>query len=197
MKYLILFLMINLNICYAESNRYDAFEHINETKTFNVGARSDAIPFSFKNKSGDFDGFSIDIVKEIHRQLEIKFDSKIKLTFIEVTSANRISKIANHQIDIECGITIPSWERETLVDFSIPFFIDYVKLFTTNKDLILSKIGVLTGSTTIASISRAYPNIELVELPDMNTGMEKLRKGEIDGLSNIYILLKYMTKHNI
>lgn len=197
-KILFFVLFINLNISYAEINnstRYDVYANIKETRKLNVGARIDGTPFSYKAPSGGFDGFSIDIVKELHKKLESDLNIKIKLNFIPVTAEDRIFKIQNHQIDLECGLTTPTWDRENDVDFSIPFFIDYVKLFTINKNINQSKIGVSRGSTMKLILSRAYPNMNIVEIADMNSGLEQLRKGEIDGLINIYILLKALIKN--
>lgn len=197
LKFLFILFFININISFAEtkSGGYDVFDHIKQTQTLNVGARTDTVPFSFRNQSGDFDGISIDIAKEIHKQLEQELKIKIKLVFIPVLSETRIQMIVSNKIDLECGITVPTWERDKLVDFSIPFFIDYVKLFTINKDIYKSKIGVLKGSITGVSVTRQFPNISIVEISDMNVGMEKIRKGELDGLANIYILLKTLIKN--
>ena len=112
------------------------FEKINRTGKFTAGTRTASIPFAFRKEQGDWVGFSIDLIKELHRRLERNLVKKITLDLKEVTPKTRIPMVVNRAVDIECGSTTYTRSRDEKVDFSINFF------FTGAQ--ILIKKGVLS-----------------------------------------------------
>ncbi len=175
-------------------------DRIERTGVFNAGTRMDAIPFGYRNKQGQLAGFSVDLIREIHRRLEQRFNRPLKLQLHEITSANRMEWVINGMIDIECGVTTPTWSREAQVDFSIPFFGNGARVMTLQnaiahlQDLKGKRIGVATGTTTADILAEHVPEAIAVEVPDMATGFERFRRGELDGLANIGIVLRAMVE---
>lgn len=173
-------------------------DRIERTGIFNAGSRADAVPFGYRNKKGQLAGFSVDLLGEIHRRLEKRFGRPLKLQLHEVIPANRMELVINGTINIECGVTTPTWTREAQVDFSIPFFGNGTRIMTLQstatqlQDLKGKRIGVAAGATTAAILAEHVPEVITVEVPDMATGFERFRRGELDGLANIGIVLRAM-----
>lgn len=175
-------------------------ERIARTGVFNAGTRGDTLPFAYRNKKGELVGISVDLLDRLYRRLEQHFGHPLKLELHEVTPANRIELVESGAIDIECGTTTPTWEREARVDFSIPFFLNRTRIMTlentANKlqDLQGKRIGVITGSTTIDILAEHVPGVIMVEIPNMASGFAQFNKRELDGLANIGILLRAMVE---
>lgn len=173
-----------------------ALERIARTGALNAGTRADAIPFSFPQADGRLDGLSVDVLREIHAAAERRLGKPVELRLHAVTPANRIDKVRGGVVDLECGITTPTWDRETAVDFSVPFFGNGTRILALRgtarspEDFRGKRIGAVKDSTTLAILATAAPGAHVVEIPDMAAGMAMLEKGELDGLSNLGIVLR-------
>lgn len=174
-------------------------DRIGNTGVFNAGTRADALPFAYREKKGKQErlvGFSVDLLGEIRKRLEQRFGRPIEMKLQVATASNRLELVASGVIDIECGITTPTWERQERVDFSIPFFGNGTRVMalrTTAKrleDLRGKRIGVVAGATTAAILAEHLPDAVLVEVPDMDVGFAKFERGEIDAVSNVGIVLR-------
>lgn len=175
-------------------------DRIERTSVFNAGTRIDALPFGYRNKKGQLAGFSVDLLGEIHQRLEKRFGRTLKRQLHETTPANRIELVVNATVDIECGVTTPTWTREAQVDFSIPFFGNGTRIMTLEskaaqlQDLKGKRIGVAAGTTTAAILAEHVPDAIPVEVPDMATGFAQFSQGQLDGLANIGIVLRAMVE---
>ncbi|WP_186407985.1 amino acid ABC transporter substrate-binding protein [Candidatus Accumulibacter aalborgensis] len=176
-------------------------ERIGNTGVLNAGTRADAMPFGYRAKvAGERDerlvGFSVDLIELLRQKLAKKFDREIETRLRVTTAHDRLNLVASHAIDIECGITTPTWERQKVVDFSIPFFGNGTRIMllrTTAKgfaDLRGKRIGVGAGTTTAGILKQHVPDAVIVEVPDMDTGFRMFARGELDGLSNVGIVLR-------
>jgi polar amino acid transport system substrate-binding protein len=171
-------------------------ERIAATGVMNAGARTDAVPFGYRLPDGKLGGLSVDVLEEIRDAIEARLKRPVELRLHPVTPADRIEKVQSAAIDIECGITTPTWGREELVDFSIPFFGNGTRILAlrgavkTLDDLHGKRIGVIKGSTTFNIITTNVPGAKPVEVADMESGVAMLERGEVDGLSNLGIVLR-------
>jgi len=129
-RYAILGLGVFLGVLmiFGIADAQSTLERIDKRGEFVVGAREGSIPFAFYDEKGDWGGFSMDIAKEIHKRIEKKLGKSIKLTFKPVDPKTRIPLVANRTIDIECGSTTHTIERDDVVDFSITFFLTGTRL---------------------------------------------------------------------
>ena len=170
-------------------------DRIAQTGVLRAGTRADAIPFGFRDDSGDLVGFSVDLLEEIRKAAEAKIGRPVRLDVVAVTSSDRLQKITSGQIDIECGITTPTWDREAQIDFSIPFFRDGTRILAfrdtveAKPDIGSMRIGIATGTTTKPILAAALPAAEVVEYPDMKSALQAMNKGEVDGIANIGVVL--------
>jgi polar amino acid transport system substrate-binding protein len=114
----------------------------------------------------------------------------------EVTPSDRVQLVAGHDIDIECGITTATWEREQRIDFTIPFFENGTRIlaprsrFKSLDELAGRRVGVVRNSTTREVVTQSLVNPQIVEVADMDEGFRLLADGSLDGLANIGIVLR-------
>ena len=143
----------------------EVLERIARTGVFSAGTRADALPFAYRDGKGRLVGFSVDLLEQIHQRLEQRFGRPIDMQLRAVTASNRIEWVASHAIDIECGITTPTWKREEAVDFSIPFFGNGTRIMTLRStatqlnELRGKRIGVAAGATTANILGQHAPEV--------------------------------------
>src|SRR5512147_2123719 len=98
-------------------------EKINRTGVFTVGTRTASPPFGFINKQNEWVGFSIDLSKQIHKNLEKKLNKSIKFELKESTPATRIPLLSSGIVDLIAGTMTDTRPRRDSVDFSLTFFV--------------------------------------------------------------------------
>lgn len=123
---------------------------IHDDGIITLGVREASIPFAYSD--GDHTvGYSytiaLRIVDEIKKALGI---SDLKVREIVVTSANRVPMLLNNQIDLECGSTTHTVERESQVAFSDSFFQYAVRMITRKKSGI-SDFADLAGKPVVTT----------------------------------------------
>ncbi len=160
-----------------------------------AGTRANAAPFAQKIASGEFKGFSVDLLQEIRAAAEKAVNRSVRVELSEVTPSDRLQRVAKGELDIVCGITTPTWDRESLVDFSLPFFRDGTRVMMYRGkagevvDVGQLKIGVVKNTTTVAVLKDRLPAATLRDYPNMGEAMRGLEKGEVDGVANVGVVL--------
>lgn len=160
-----------------------------------AGTRANAAPFAQKIASGEFKGFSVDLLQEIRAAAEKAVNRPVRVELSEITPSDRLQRVAKGELDIVCGITTPTWDRESLVDFSLPFFRDGTRVMMYRGkagevvDVGRLKIGVVKNTTTVAVLKDRLPAATLRDYPNMGEAMRGLEKGEIDGVANVGVVL--------
>lgn len=139
----------------------DVLEIIKERRYMVIAHREASFPFSFVDGNGAVRGYSIDLcmqlVDVVRRELKL---TELPIRLLPVTSANRITKIAAHDANLECGSTTNNAERRKLVDYTIPHFISASRFLVRSGrnlqsiDDLREKTVVSTKGTTNLSILR-------------------------------------------
>ena len=170
-------------------------DRIAETGVLKAGTRADAIPFAFQDDDGQLVGFSVDLLEAIRAAAEARVGRPVQLTLSVVTPADRLQRIESGELDIVCEITTPTWDREKIVDFSVPFFRDGTRILAFRETLRTTPdpkdmlIGVAEGTTTASILKDALPGIRTRDYPTMNAAFAGLSKGEVQGVANIGVIL--------
>jgi polar amino acid transport system substrate-binding protein/glutamate/aspartate transport system substrate-binding protein len=177
-------------------------EKIAKNGEFVVGVRDGAIPFGFISKENEHVGFSVDMAKEFHKALEKKLGKSLKLTFKTTNPKTRIPLVANGTIDIECGSTTHTIEREETVDFTITIFLTGTQLLVKKgsgiksyRDLPGKKVGAAQGSTNEKAIrdlnekGEIKPAANIVVYQEHSQGFLALERGILDAYCTDGILL--------
>lgn len=133
---------------------------IKDTGVVTVGHRESSIPFAYLDDQQKPIGYSMDICAKVVRSLknELKM-SNLEIKYVPVTSQTRIPLMANGTIDIECGSTTNTVERQKQVAFAVTTFITGTKLLVKKdsgvksyKDLKGKPVVVTQGTTNERAI---------------------------------------------
>jgi ABC-type amino acid transport substrate-binding protein len=115
-----------------------------------LGVREASIPFSYfdgKRTIGYSQTIALQIVDEIKKTLGMP---QVKVHEITVTSSNRTPMLLNNQIDLECGSTTHTVERENVAAFSNSFF-QYAVRMITRKSTGITDFPDLAGKAVVTT----------------------------------------------
>lgn len=140
---------------------------IKETGTITVGHREASIPFSYLDDKQQPIGYSMDLCGKVVDAVkaELKMPG-LKVTLQPVTSSNRIPLLQNGTIDIECGSTTNSVERQKQVAFGNTTFVIHVTAAVKKSSPIQSladlngKTISTTSGTTAVPLMKKYKRTE-------------------------------------
>ena len=167
-----------------------------ESGKLRAGTRAAVPPFATRRENGEFEGFSVDILKLITKSLSQRFNKGIKLEISEITTANRFSAVSSGDVDIVCGLTTVTRGREKYIDFSVPFFVDGTRILVRRDKTVESvsalkgaSVGVLQYSTTVAILENYAQEVNAIAFDDMDKAMQSFVAGRIAGVSNVGVFL--------
>ncbi|CAL93059.1 transporter substrate-binding domain-containing protein [Azoarcus olearius] len=131
---------------------------IKDSGTITVGHRESSVPFSYLDADQKPVGYAMDLCAKVVDAVkdELKLP-KLEVKYQAVTSQNRIPLMQNGTIDIECGSTTNSVQRQQQVGFSVNYFVTSVRM-AVRKDSGIKDIGDLNGkpvATTTGTTSDA------------------------------------------
>jgi glutamate/aspartate transport system substrate-binding protein len=141
----------------AGGEEIDTLEKIKATNAITIGHRDVAVPFSYVDAKRQPIGYSMDlcmrIVDAIKTSLKMpRLDVKLR----PVTAGNRFPLLANGTIDIECGSTTNTIERQQQVSFLVTTFVTATRFawkksakFTSMNDLKDKTVVAVAGTTNV------------------------------------------------
>ncbi len=124
---------------------------IAETKTITIGHRDSSIPFSYLDDKQQPIGYSMDLCMKVVDAVKAKLkmpDLQVKLN--PVTSATRIPLMANGTIDLECGSTTNTAERQKQVAYAPTTFVT-ANRFVANKSSNVKMLADLKGKPVVST----------------------------------------------
>jgi glutamate/aspartate transport system substrate-binding protein len=150
-------LLIALAVCIlavspaGAQERTGTLKKIETTRTVTLGHRESSIPFSYYNDQQQVIGYSheimLNVVDAIKRELRLP-DLRVKL--VPVSSQNRLTLVQNGTVDLECGSTSNTVERQKQVAFSNSLFIIGTRLLV-KKDAGIKDFPDLAGRTVVTT----------------------------------------------
>jgi glutamate/aspartate transport system substrate-binding protein len=147
---------------------------IKETGTITVGYRESSIPFSYLDDKQQPIGYAMDLCMKI--VAAVKADLKmpgLKVQLQPVTSSNRIPLMQNGTIDLECGSTTNSVERQKQVSFGPTYFVINVTAAVKKNSKIKSladlngKTISTTSGTTSVPLLKKYQKTQNIEVKEI------------------------------
>src|SRR5215471_16295508 len=172
-----------------------------QTGVANLGYRETSRPFSFVDKDGKPAGYSVDlclqVIDAVRQTMKLP---ELKVEWVPVTPADRISKLVKGTIDLECGSTTITFGRMEQVAFSHMIFVDGGSLLATTasgisgvKDLAGKRVGMIPNTTTdkalAAALAAASIKAQMVTVADHKEGLLGLEEGKLDAYASDHILL--------
>jgi ABC-type amino acid transport substrate-binding protein len=166
-------------------------EKVARTGTFVVGTRTGSPPFGFIDRQNQWGGFSVDLARLVHANIEKKVGKPVKFELKESTPATRIPLLTSGAVDLIAGtMTITRARRESL-DFSITFFVTGAQFLVKKgspirgvRDIAGKRIGAQQGSTNEKFLRERHPQAQLVVFPDQPAAFTALAQGKIDAYTN-------------
>ena len=137
----------------------DTLKRIRETNTILIGVRESSVPFSFIDAQKQPQGYSVDLCARVADAVKVELKlPKLDVRFIPVTSANRIPALLEGKIDLECGSTTNTRDRQKQVAFAYTTFVAGIKMLAKKasnvnsvEDLRGKNIVVTKGTTSDCS----------------------------------------------
>jgi glutamate/aspartate transport system substrate-binding protein len=97
---------------------------IREAGVISLGYRDASVPFSYLDEAQRPIGYSMDLCRHIVQAVKNRLGLReLELRFVPVSSATRVSLVANGQVDLECGVTTNNVERQRKVAFTITTYV--------------------------------------------------------------------------
>jgi ABC-type amino acid transport substrate-binding protein len=188
---------------------------IRDRGTILIGYRENALPFAFLNKGGQPVGFSVDICRGIAADVARTLNRDLlepdappwqvgtRMVFVPVAADARLPKITAGEIDLECGSTTATAERQKSVAFSPVFFLAGTKLMapigadgrtiTSYRDLAGKPLVVAAGTTTAEVVRRlagtTTPPIQVAEVAGLDAAYTDLTGGKAEAFASDDVLL--------
>ena len=179
----------------------DTLGQIKKSAEIRLGYRTDAPPMAFNDESGQPSGYSVELCRRIadavKEQLKL---SSLKVTFVPLTTEERIDAIVNNKADIECGATTMTLSRREKVDFTAMTFLtggSILSLADSGIDAIANLAGksvaVVTGTTSQsgleAYLEKNLIQAKVVEVANRDEAMKRLQAKQVDAFASDQIVL--------
>jgi glutamate/aspartate transport system substrate-binding protein len=124
---------------------------IKDSGTVTIGHRESSVPFSYLDDKQQPIGYSMDLCNKVVDAIkaELKMPN-LKVGYNPVTSQNRITLMQNGTIDMECGSTTNSVERQKQVSFGVTTYVTGIKMLV-KADSGIKDISQLDGKPVVTT----------------------------------------------
>jgi len=144
--------------------------------------------------SGNVGGFDNDLAKEIARDLGLRPD---QIQFVDILIEDRIPALQEGRVDIVVEVMTITPDRKQLIDFSRPYYIAGQSVLVPRsnraisglRDLANKEVCVISGSTSIPTLTEFSPRANLVQAPSPSECLDMVKDGEVDAMSTDDIIL--------
>ena len=164
-------------------------KRIAEKKTIVLGVREGSNPFSYLDAKQQYIGYSIDLCMKIVDAVKAHLKMPdLKVTMTKVTPQIRIQMVVNGEVDLECGTTTNTMERQKTVAFTVSTYFTGTRLLVKPSSLIRNfkdlkgKTVVVTTGTTNERAIKEYNlqeslGIRFVQARDHHEALAAIDKG--------------------
>lgn len=162
-------------------------EEIKAKNEIVIGVRNSLPPFA-KFENGEFSGFEVEFAKKLGETI-LGSGASIKLVGVE--AKDRVSKLEDDSVDLMVANFTVTPEREKVIDFSMPYFADYMgiiaktnsnlKDFSDFKGKKLLVVPKTTSDEYIQKNKGKFVGVEIVYCENFADCYKKLLNNEADG----------------
>lgn len=172
-----------------------------------LGYRQASVPFSYLNARNEPIGYSIELCKALVTSIEDAVNRSLAIRWVPVTADNRVDAVASGQVDLECGSTTSTLERQKRVAFSPIMFVAGTKVMVRQdaqirslRDLASKKVAVTAGTTNekaMRDLDRKFHlGMQLQVVPDHSQGFAQVAGGQSDAFATDDVLLYGLIAEN-
>ena len=164
-------------------------KRIKDKKTIVLGVREASVPFSYLDDKKQYVGYSVDLCMKIVDAVkaELKMPD-LKVSMVTMVPSARVQMVMNGDVDLECGSTTNSVERQKMVSFVVTTFFTGTRMLVKTeskikdyKDLKGKPVVVTSGTTNERAIKNynldESLNMRFVQVKDHNEALAALDNG--------------------
>lgn len=187
--------------CGKKQQPMDLYDNIQQRGKIVVGIQENLVPFSYKNSDGQYQGFEVDIAKQIAKAL-LRDENAVE--FIPVETANRISILNSGRADMIIATMTITKNRQNILDFTEPYYFagqtvmvhrnTSIKSFS---DLNGKRVGVAFGSTALDGIKTVAPGAIISGFRNEKGAILALKANEIDAYADDDTVLLGYTMNDV
>jgi glutamate/aspartate transport system substrate-binding protein len=172
------------------ADKIDTLKRVRDTATLTIGIREASVPFSFIDSQKQPQGYSVDLCLKVADAIksELKLP-RLDVRFVAVTSSNRIQMVKDGKVDLECGSTTNTRERQKDVAFAYTTFVAGIKMLARKSsniggiDDLRGKTIVVTKGTTSEKMLRQMNDdrvlkLTILEAKDHNESFAAVAEGK-------------------
>jgi glutamate/aspartate transport system substrate-binding protein len=178
-----------------------ALAKVHNTGEITLGYRANSFPFSYLDAANNPVGYSLDLCGAIVAALAHTLDMpSVRTKYTPVTAQSRFPMVMSGEIDLECGVTTDTSEREKRVAFSPTIYVSGTKLMVQRGsglksifDLKGKRIVSIDGTTNAEAFKffndKRNLGLTLLSVTDRAEGYAMVSEGRADAFAADDILL--------
>ncbi len=156
-------------------------EKIRETGVVVVGHRIGSMPFSYLDDTLKPIGYTLDLCRRVVDSLAQTLARPLAIKLVAVTPATRIPLVVNGTLDLECGVTTNTQERQKSLSFAVTTFVTHGRLLSKKSSAIQS-LADLKGKAVVSTTSTT--NMQFLNEANRSQGLNmKMLAGKDDAES--------------
>jgi len=122
---------------------------IKEVGAVTLGYRDASLPFSYLNDDQKPIGYSIELCQKIVDEIKVKVgEPNLKTNYVSVVAATRTPLLINGTIDLECGVTTNTVERQKQIGFLLTSYVASAK-YAVKKTAGINSVDELKGKAVV------------------------------------------------
>jgi len=176
-------------------------QKISNTGEIVIGYVDASQPFSFLDENKQPAGYSIDLCLRVVEAVKQKLGrTDLAVKYVALQADERLPRVVDGTVDIECGTSTHTISRQEQVDFSNMTFITGASLLLPAGSTIQAvgdlggkRVSVIEGTTTERALrerlKEALVDAKVIVVKDGDQGLKMLEKGEVDAYAGDQIVL--------
>ena len=170
--------------------KIDTLRRIRDTGTLTIGVRETSVPFSYIDAQKQPQGYSVDLCLRVADAVKAELKMpRLEVKFVPVSSSNRIPALLEGKIDLECGSTTNTRDRQKQVAFAYTTFVAGIKMLAKKSSNVNSiedlrgKPVVVTKGTTSEKMLKTLNDervlkIDIIESKDHGESFKAVEDGK-------------------
>ena len=170
--------------------KIDTLRRIRDTGVLTIGVRETSVPFSYIDAQKQPQGYSVDLCLRVADAVKAELRMpRLEVKFVPVSSSNRIPALLEGKIDLECGSTTNTRDRQKQVAFAYTTFVAGIKMLAKKSSNVNSvedlrgKPVVVTKGTTSEKMLKTLNDervlkINIIESKDHGESFKAVEDGK-------------------
>lgn len=156
--------------------------------TLRVAVLPDFPPWSVQKPDGQFEGYEVDIAKELADALGVK------IQLVSTDGSNRLALLQSNRVDVNISAWTATNERAKTAGFTIPYdahgagvLYRKVNPIKSYDDLKGKTVSVARGSTNDTIMTKDFPDTKVTRFESIADAIAALKAGKVDACVESYI----------